>query len=109
MMMTSSDRLYVRRGLEAKARYAKDGNREPPYGEDDYEALLSRASRAWHRECTREGDIYQQPSENRSQVEKHNGRLYVCLRDDAGVLKAYRVRNDGRLKGLVRPPAAIAI
>jgi hypothetical protein len=48
-----------------------------------------------------------QPSISDSGVEEHSGKTYVVLRNSLGVLKVYRVRPDGVLKGLKRYPKAI--
>ncbi len=49
----------------------------------------------------------EQPCAYSSGVLSHNGREYVVLRNTGGVLACYRVRNDGRLKRLVRVPAGM--
>jgi hypothetical protein len=45
-----------------------------------------------------------QPSQDKSGIEKYGGKVYVCLRSARGLLAAYRVRNDGSLKRLKRFP-----
>jgi hypothetical protein len=70
----------------------------------DDDQLMRRAFGAWFRAAGEFGDI---PSGSDSQVEWHNGKQYVVLRNVRGVLKVYRVRLDGMLKGLHRYPPAI--
>ena len=68
--------------------------------------LTSRAFAAHFRACAREGTIASQPAGD-SGVTEHDGRLYVVLRNVNGVMRVYRVRNDGILKGLRRWPKEI--
>lgn len=68
----------------------------------DVDDLLRRAFAAWFR-----GGGTDQPS-NSSDVEKHGGKYYVVLRNANGLLKVYRVRNNGMLKGLRRWPLSIS-
>ena len=42
-----------------------------------------------------------------SSVEEHAGKWYVVLRSDRRVIDCYRVRNDGKLKSLVRWPPQV--
>jgi hypothetical protein len=65
------------------------------------EDLTRRAFAAWFRS----GGI-DQPS-RWSGVEEHGGKNYVVLRNANGVMAVYRVRNDGKLKRLVRWPTAL--
>jgi hypothetical protein len=71
--------------------------------DDDY---VTRAYADWFRECHRVHGVLTQPSSASSGVETHNGRDYVVLRNCNGILKVYRVRLDGSLKGLLRWPKA---
>jgi hypothetical protein len=48
-----------------------------------------------------------QPTEALSGVEEHDGKVYVVLRNARGVIACYRVRNDHKLKRLVRLPSGI--
>jgi hypothetical protein len=41
-------------------------------------------------------------------VQEYEGKLYVVLSNVRGTLAVYRVRNDGMLKGLRRPPRELA-
>jgi hypothetical protein len=66
--------------------------------------LLDRAMAAHYRQCAREGVIADQPSHAESGVETINGKQYVVLRNVRGVMRVYRVRYDGVLKGLRRWP-----
>jgi hypothetical protein len=68
------------------------------------EQLLSRAIAAHYRACAREGTVAAQPAALSSGVEELAGKEYVVLRNARSVLRVYRVRNDGMLKGLRRWP-----
>ena len=57
--------------------------------------LTQRAVAAWFRSGGQH-----QPSTSDSGIEEHAGKEYVALRNVKGVLKLYRVRPDGILKGL---------
>ena len=70
----------------------------------DEDDLLRRAFAAYFRQPV-EGQL-DQPS-NSSGVERHKGKDYVVLRNANGLLKVYRVRKDGMLKGLRRWPGTI--
>lgn len=65
------------------------------------EDLIRRALSAWFRTGGTD-----QPSAA-SGVAEHGGKQYVVLNNVAGVLAVYRVRNDGVLKRLARPPAVL--
>jgi|HubBroStandDraft_3_1064219.scaffolds.fasta_scaffold421564_3 hypothetical protein len=67
----------------------------------DERDLLRRAFAAYFRSGGMD-----QPS-NGSQVVEEGGRLYVVLENVNGILRVYRVRADGALKGLRRWPKAI--
>jgi hypothetical protein len=73
----------------------------------DHEEVMQRAYTAWHRACKRNGWTFQQPSDRKSMLEEHNGKLYAVLRGGGTVYQVYRVRNDGMLKGLKRWPKEI--
>lgn len=69
------------------------------------EELTRRAFAAYFRDRKEPGAPM--PSD-RSGVQEHDGKLYVTLVNVNGTLAVYRVRNDGMLKGLKRPPREIA-
>ena len=50
-----------------------------------------------------------QPRISDSGLQTVGGKDYVVLRNVRGVLKVYRVRNDGVLKGLKRWPAELGL
>lgn len=68
--------------------------------------LTARAFSAYFRTAAADG-APDQPSAAESGIETHDGLTYVVLRNVRGVLACYRVRNDGKLKRLVRVPAAL--
>jgi len=68
------------------------------------EQLLARAIAAHAQATAREGAIYEQPSSSESGLEEVGGKQYLVLRNINGILRVYRVRNDGVLKGLRRWP-----
>ncbi len=68
----------------------------------DKDDIIRRAKAAWFRSGGSD-----QPSATSSEAEKHGGKWYAVLRNQRGVLAVYRVRNDDKLKRLVRPPAGI--
>jgi hypothetical protein len=65
------------------------------------EELTTRALAAWFKSGT---DV--QPYDS-SGVRTVGGKDYVVLRYERGILAVYRVRTDGRLKGLKRWPAVL--
>lgn len=65
--------------------------------------LYNRAVAAMYRT----DPIPQQPAAALSGVEEHDGRTYVVLRNGNGLVACYRVRNDHKLKRLVRLPSGI--
>lgn len=69
---------------------------------DDDRDLLRRAFAAYFRSGGTD-----QPSGGDSQVVVRAGHRYVVLENGNGILRVYRVRNDGMLKGLRRWPAEI--
>lgn len=71
--------------------------------------LVRRAMAAYYRSGRREGFADEQINmpANDSDVQEHDGKQYVVLRNVNGVLAVYRVRNDGMLKGLKRWPAEL--
>lgn len=64
--------------------------------------LMRRALAAWFRSGGTD-----QPDSKASAVERHGGLQYAVLRNVRGVLAVYRVRNDGKLKRLVRLPPEV--
>ena len=68
----------------------------------DHQDLLRRAFAAHLRKSSEGAPM--QPSKN-SDVRTVAGKTYVVLRNVGGVMQVYRVRNDGRLKGLKRWPS----
>lgn len=71
--------------------------------------LVRRAMAAYYKSGRREGftDAQITIPGNDSDVQEHNGKHYVVLRNVNGILAVYRVRNDGMLKGLKRWPQGI--
>ena len=67
---------------------------------EEVQDLQRRAMAAYFR-----GGDTDHPSASASSVEELGGKHYVMLRGIGGVLACYRVRNDGKLKRLVRIPA----
>jgi hypothetical protein len=67
--------------------------------------ILSRAYSAYFKTAKREGYFADQPAEGASGQQEHGDKSYLVLRNRAGVLAVYRVRNDGVLKRLRRWPA----
>jgi len=77
----------------------------------DYDSndLRRRALAAYYRAETREpGIVPTQPVGNGDVVELE-GRRYVVLNHTEGVLAVYRVRNDGQLRKMRRPPKEIGM
>jgi len=72
------------------------------------EQLLGRAIAAHYQASAREGVPADQPASGSSGVEEVGGKQYVVLRNARGILRVYRVRNDGVLKGLRRWPKELA-
>lgn len=60
--------------------------------------------RAYFAAGRKEGLEPEIPSRSRSGLEEHDDRAYVVLRNGRHTLAVYRVRNDGMLKRLKRPP-----
>lgn len=48
-----------------------------------------------------------EPLPTSARIETHEGLRYVVLRRNGSVLACYRVRNDGKLKRLVRLPVGL--
>ena len=67
---------------------------------------LIRRAFAAHFRASSEGQPLQ-PSST-SDVRTVDGKTYVVLRNTNGIMRVYRVRNDGMLKGLKRWPAELA-
>ena len=63
--------------------------------------LVSRAKAAWFR-----GGEETTPSQH-SGVVKQKGLTYVVLRNGNSVLAVYRVKNDGILRRMRRPPPTV--
>lgn len=72
----------------------------------DEQDLLRRAFAAHFRGAAGELGQPLQPSKD-SDVRTVEGKTYVVLRNVGGILKVYRVRNDGMLKGLKRWPSEL--
>jgi hypothetical protein len=75
-------------------------NPAPSYDEKD---LLNRAIAAHFRNAP-DGVMVPQPSNVDSHVTEDEDKVYVVLANATGVLAVYRLRNDGALKRLKRPP-----
>lgn len=69
----------------------------------DNDPLINRAFAAHCRACARMGALADQPA-NTSHRCSLDGKEYVVLENANGVLRVYRVRNDGILKELKRWP-----
>jgi hypothetical protein len=69
---------------------------------DDDDTVMRKALAAYFRSGATE-----QPSATASAVEAVDGLRYAVLRNVRGVLKVYRVRLDGMLKGLKRWPSEL--
>jgi hypothetical protein len=69
--------------------------------------LMSRAYRAYFTTARRESYSADQPSENSSGQEEVGDKSYIVLRNGAGVLAVYRIRNDNMLKRLRRWPVEL--
>jgi hypothetical protein len=67
---------------------------------------VARAFAAWFRSA--DDGIHDQPSIKHSGVVEHEGRQYVLLENGYRTLAVYRIRPDGVLKGLKRPPKELA-
>ena len=66
-------------------------------------SVIDRAYAAHFRQAAREGTAAVTPAAGR--LREAGGKRYVVLEDaGGGVLRVYRVRNDGMLKGLKRWP-----
>lgn len=69
----------------------------------DDDSLISRAFSAYFRGHQNRGI----PSNN-SEVREIKKKRYVVLENINGILAVYRVRNDGKLKGLKRWPPELS-
>jgi hypothetical protein len=69
----------------------------------DNEPLINRAFAAHFRSAARQDVIADQPA-NTSYLAELDGKQYVVLENVNGVMRVYRVRNDGILKELRRWP-----
>ena len=77
----------------------------PPVAWDERD-LVSRAYTAYFKKMKYEA-ICDQPNQNMSGVTELDGKVYVVL-TNGRILAAYRLRNDGVLKGLRRIPKAVS-
>lgn len=76
--------------------------KEPDPGFDPAD-MKRRALAAWYR-----GGEQDQPNDDDSGLEVQNGLHYVVLRNNLRiVLAVYRIRGDGSLKRMRRPPKSI--
>jgi hypothetical protein len=75
----------------------------PQHNETD---LKNRALAAYWR-SGRPGEQLDPPSANGVALEEADGHLYVTIANPSRLLACYRVRNDGKLKYLRRPPVAL--
>lgn len=71
-----------------------------------WDALVRRAMSAYWRGKNM-GDARYFPSVNHSRCESWYGRQYVVLSDGRSVAAVYRVRSDGILRRMKRPPRVI--
>ncbi len=71
------------------------------WDEDD---VMRRAFKAHYRAVGEYGDI---PGGSVSQIEEHGERCYAVLRNVRGILRVYRIQDDGRLRRLDRWPKSI--
>ena len=77
--------------------------KEPELGFDPAD-MKRRALAAWYR-----GGEQDQPNDSDSGWEEQNGLHYIVLRNNLRlVLAVYRIRGDGSLKRMRRPPKSIA-
>jgi hypothetical protein len=69
----------------------------PPPSEQDFDRseMIDRAFKAWHRR----GPNMDQPAEGYSDIEYHDEKPYVVLRNGMGVLHVYRI-TAGRLRSV---------
>ena len=75
-----------------------------PYSDVDPADMKRRALAAWYR-----GGEQDQPNDRDSGLEEQNGLHYIVLRNNLRiVLAVYRIRSDGSLKRMRRPPKSIA-
>jgi hypothetical protein len=72
----------------------------PRHDEDD----LKRRALAGYWRFAKPGEQLAAPDATRADVIKIGGLLYVTLTSGGTVLVVFRVRNDGKLKRLVRIP-----
>lgn len=73
-------------------------------GEDE---LYHRAVRAYYLNARRHNYVPQQPAAARSGLETLEDKDYMVLRNHERMLAVYRVRKDGIMKLLRRPPKAL--
>lgn len=70
--------------------------------------FAARAIKAYLKRASALGEVVQQPASHPDLYTCDADRKYVVLDNCHGILAVYRVRNDGRLKRLVRWPAALS-
>lgn len=77
--------------------------------ESEHEPVIRRAFAAYYRSGHRDGytDTQITIPANTSYVADVNGKRYVVLENENGIVAVYRVRKDGALKGLKRWPKEI--
>ena len=72
----------------------------------DRDSVAMRAAAAWCRMAQKEGGGI--PMMSNISVEEVGDKTYVTWRESGALVGCFRVRNDGKLKRLRRPPTAIA-
>lgn len=72
---------------------------------NDTNDLTMRAAAAWIRWARANGGGV--PTLDAISVEEVGGKTYVTWRERGEFIDCFRVRNDGKLKRLVRPPSEI--
>ncbi|ECX5877003.1 hypothetical protein H0K60_004462 [Salmonella enterica] len=71
-----------------------------------HEDILRRALAAYLRSGAAD-PAFRQPATELCRVEALGGLTYAVIRNVEGLLAVYRVRNDGMLRRMVRPPRAL--
>lgn len=80
---------------------AKSKKRATPLPDENE---LKRRALAGYWRFAKPGEQLAAPDATRADVTEIAGLLYVTLTSGEDVLAVFRVRNDGKLKRLVRPP-----
>jgi hypothetical protein len=80
---------------------AKSKKHAPPRLDENE---LKRRALAGYWRFAKPGEQLAAPDATRADVIEVAGLLYVTLTSSGNVLAVFRVRNDGKLKRLVRPP-----